>query len=153
MVKTRSTVSLNSLTEPPLIVPDASVVLAYILGETEYKAPVTLLFERAQLGDCQLFSPRLLLDELGNRLSRIHHFSIATITSSLQVYATVELTPPVVARAIQLVRSYSKVTWYDAVYHAVAIEYGGQFVTADRYYYSTTRQEGSIVFISDYSLG
>ena len=42
---------------------------------------------------------------------------------------------------------------YDSIFHAMAIERGGVFVTADRRHYAKTKQFGSVVLLADWQPG
>lgn len=136
--------------KPSLIIPDASVVLSYILNEPEYATKTALLFERSVTGENQLLAPPILHEEICNRLSRIADFSISSIQAALEAYAIIKLTPPVITQALELTRKFSKIVWYDAIYHSVALEYGGILITADKIYYQTAKNVGHILFIADY---
>lgn len=136
--------------KPLLIIPDASVVLAYMLNEPLHKAATTLLFRRIAEDHHQIIAPPVLHDEICNRLSRIPDFSIADITACLTAYTIVQLTPPVITQTLQLTRKFSKIVWYDAIYHSVAMAYGGTLITADHNYYKITKAEGNILFIAEY---
>lgn len=136
--------------KPTLIIPDASIVLGYILNEPEHQAKIELLFQRTQDEQHQLLAPALLHEELCNRLGRILNFSISEIQAALEAYPVIKLTPGVTTQALQLTRRFPKIAWYDAVYHATALEYGGTLITADKQYYTTAQKTGSIVFIAHY---
>ena len=52
---------------------------------------------------------------------------------------------------LDLTRRYG-VTFYDAAYHAHAIEKRGAFVTADERYVSRTREAGFVILLSEWAL-
>ena len=52
--------------------------------------------------------------------------------------------------ALQLTDRYG-VTFYDAVYHAIAIVQHGMFVTADTRYVKRAKEAGSVVVLSDWT--
>ncbi len=54
------------------------------------------------------------------------------------------------AKAFELMRKF-KVTFYDAVYHAVAINRSGTMLTADDIYFRKTSRTGHIALISNWS--
>lgn len=136
--------------KPPLFIVDASIILAYILEEPNYQPNITLLFERWQTGQCQFLSPTILQYELYNQLCRVDGFKYEEIYSIVDVYNMMDPPPPVTATTFDLMQEYKKISWYDATYHALAIEYGGTFLTADRNYYKATKKSGAIQFIADY---
>ena len=59
--------------------------------------------------------------------------------------------PAWLARVLDLTRRYG-VTFYDAAYHAHAIEMRGTFVTADERYVSRTREAGFVTRLSEWAL-
>lgn len=54
--------------------------------------------------------------------------------------------------ATKIMQKYPKVTFYDAVYHALAKAYDTCFITADRRYYEQTKEEGNIRLLEDLKL-
>lgn len=137
--------------EPGLIIPDASVVLAYILGEESYQVELGALFQRYYDGKIQFLSPSLIIHELSNRLGRIPDFPIQSIRETFNIITTIEPTSEVIMNTFGLIKKYSQAVWYDALYHATALTYDGVLITADSHYYEITKNEGNIQFIADYS--
>lgn len=52
--------------------------------------------------------------------------------------------------SFQLMRQYHGVSFYDASYHALAIQEKGTFLTADEKYFKKTHKEGHIMLLKDY---
>ncbi len=46
--------------------------------------------------------------------------------------------------ALRLMEQYSKISFYDASYHALAKAYNTDFITADERYYQITKKEGNV---------
>ncbi len=55
------------------------------------------------------------------------------------------------SKAFEIMKKFHKVSFYDASYHAMAIEKGMIFITADKKYYEKTKDLGSIMFLADYN--
>jgi len=47
-------------------------------------------------------------------------------------------------------KKYTKISFYDAAYHALALNTGGTFITADKKYYEKTKSEGNIMLLKNY---
>lgn len=54
------------------------------------------------------------------------------------------------ARAVAIMARFSKISFYDAVYHALALLVSGIFVTADKDYYKKTKSLGRVMLLKDY---
>ena len=52
--------------------------------------------------------------------------------------------------ASEIVQKYKGVSFYDAVYHAMAIIYAGTLITADEKYYKKTKALGHSMLLQDY---
>ncbi len=53
-------------------------------------------------------------------------------------------------KAFAIMKKFHKVSFYDASYHAMAIENGGIFLTADKKYYEKTKEIGSVMILTNY---
>lgn len=137
---------------PNLIVLDACILAKWILDEED--SPLALQiqadmnFERITVS-----VPDHCFTEILNTLVRkwpdlaLEFFSYLHMASIVQCRLTLEIA----STAIRLVKKYPKVTFYDAVYHALALQQKGVFVTADEEYFKLTRREGSIFLLKNYS--
>lgn len=65
-------------------------------------------------------------------------------------FDSVDLTVSLCRESFGLMKKH-KVSFYDAIYHAVAIKNKGLFVTADEVYYKKARPEGHIALLKDFS--
>jgi len=54
--------------------------------------------------------------------------------------------------AFEITNKYPKVSFYDAVYHALAKAYNTDFITADHRYYEQTKKEGNVKLLEDLKL-
>lgn len=52
--------------------------------------------------------------------------------------------------AFELMQKYPKISFYDALYHAIAIYEDCRFITADERYYETTKKEGHVTLLKNY---
>ncbi|MCX6552951.1 MAG: type II toxin-antitoxin system VapC family toxin [Acidobacteria bacterium] len=138
----------------PLFVPDASVLLKWVLASAD-EEDVARAFEiRAAWldGRCQLIVPSLWVFEVGNILT-LKRPRVAS--QLLAVLVACQLTEAdaarITGRACALCAKHG-VTFYDAAYHAAALEYGGTLVTADGRYAARTASSGSVVRLRDWTL-
>lgn len=120
-----------------IVTPDASVLLKWVLPESEERdtGAALALRDEALAGDLDLIVPQLWIYEVGNTLARRFPQSADALLSSLSDFGLVEarLDSRWRARTVALCAAYG-VTFYDAAYHAVALGRGGVFVTADERY-------------------
>jgi len=56
------------------------------------------------------------------------------------------------AKALELMKKF-KVTFYDAAYHAIALNQNGMFVTADTDYFRKTSKARHVLALRDYNPG
>lgn len=129
-----------------IVVPDASVLLKWVLPTTEEGRDSALqLREAAIAGEITLMVPPLWLYEVGNTLARRFPDQAAQLLDALVAFGLVEraATGTWRERALTLTREYG-VTFYDAAYHALALVEQGVFVTADSEYVERTQAAGAV---------
>ncbi len=136
------------------VVIDASVILKWVLPyETEeLMAEAYELRDRYGNGQLEIRLPTLWSYEIGNTINRLDSRHADDLIQDLMSCGFRErsLDKGLAARASKLCQKY-KVTFYDACYHAVALEAGGVFITADNQYISKARQAGGIVSLRDFT--
>lgn len=138
----------------PLVVPDASVILKWVLPSQDEPDLVTAIALRDAilLGDVDARVPTLWLYEVGNMLARRFPDRAAQILDVLSRFNLVSA--PRTSRwlkvALGLTRNYG-VTFYDAAYHAHAITRRGTFVTADEKYIERAGAAGALTRLADWS--
>ena len=120
-----------------LVVPDASVILKWVLppeNEPGVQEALAILDEFVA-GDIALALPSLWYFEVGNTVARLVPQQAGEYLEQLRRLRITEvgIDPSVERLALGYVQRFG-VTFYDAVYHAVASELGGILVTADRRY-------------------
>ena len=137
----------------PLVVPDASVLLKWVLpSEDEPDADKALLL-RAAIQDeaVDVLLPGLWLFEIGNTIARRFPTHASAWLSALMKFGLEEASPsqPWLAKTLELTRRY-EVSFYDAAYHALALIHKGFFVTADGRYVNRVTEPGSVIALSEW---
>lgn len=136
-----------------IYVPDASVILKWAFHgapDEEDQAVAIELLQRWTEGRCTILLPSLWVYEVGNIVGRKHNAGAEALMSLLIEYRFSEapMTESLCRRALRLMKRFD-VTFYDAVYHAVALEHGGTLVTADAAYRRKARTAGRIVLLKE----
>jgi predicted nucleic acid-binding protein len=127
-----------------ILVPDASVILKWVMGE-ERTDEAQVLLDGWLNQEHEFILPSLWMYEVGNVLGLKRPRDADHILSLLLDYhfSECKVTGELVRVTNELMREY-RVTFYDAVYHATAILQKGAMVTADRVYYEKTKKRGSV---------
>jgi predicted nucleic acid-binding protein len=119
---------------PALFVPDASVILKWVLDAEDEPghAAAHRLLERWQQGELGLAVPTLWVYEVGNVLCLKRPGDAAEALTALcdLGLAEVPLSSGLIQQAVALSTRHG-VTFYDAAYLAVAQERGAMLLTAD----------------------
>jgi predicted nucleic acid-binding protein len=134
-----------------LLVPDASVILKWVLKTDEADAEKALsLLSSWVAGEVEILLPSLWVYEVGNIVGRKNLQRSGEIMTLLLGYRFPEAKTdaPLVAATLEIMRTCN-VTFYDAAYHAVAISAGGSFVTADEVYFRKGEGLGHVVLLGD----
>jgi predicted nucleic acid-binding protein len=136
-----------------LFVPDASVILKWAFNSPdEEDADKALdILDRWLDGKCEFIMPKLWAFECGNVLGLKNPGNAEEIMGILLGYrfSECDLNKTVTSAALQIMRD-CKVSFYDAVYHAVALEHGGTLVTADSVYHRKARAKGHIMMLQGF---
>jgi predicted nucleic acid-binding protein len=139
----------------PLVVPDASVILKWVLpSDDEPDADKALVLRDAILEeDVRALVPALWIYEVGNTVARRFPVYAAAWLAALMKFELQESPPSLhwLGAALQLTERYG-VAFYDAAYHAIAIVQHGLFVTSDTRYVNRANEAGSVVMLSDWTL-
>lgn len=139
----------------PLYIVDASVILKWFFVEEDRDAHRAALSLRQDFfhQDISLEIPHYALAEtaniFGTYLSR--HETLFNL-STLFDYRFVEhpISLEMASLAVELMKKFPGVSFYDTGYHALALHHGGVFITADEKYYRKTHREGAIMLLKDY---
>jgi len=139
----------------PLFVPDASVILKWVLPPDHEEFVEQALAMRKSLlaGSATLAVPSLWYFEVGNTLARKYP---ETAQEQLRLLGRIGLTEYRCndrwhSAVFDLTRRYG-VTFYDASYHALAMVTGGYFVTADERHLARAENAGHILHLKEWSL-
>ena len=137
----------------PLVVPDASVLLKWVLpSQDEPGADRALVLRDAIVEETvRACVPSLWVYEVGNTLGRRFPAQARAWLGLMAKFALQEAprSEAWLQKTLELVSGLD-VTFYDAAYHAVALIQGGTFVTADTRYVSRARKLGAVEFIADW---
>ncbi|MGA8598417.1 MAG: type II toxin-antitoxin system VapC family toxin [Bryobacteraceae bacterium] len=137
----------------PLVVPDASVLLKWVLpSDDEPEADKALLLRTAIRDETvHALLPALWLYEVGNMIARRFPMHASGWLSALMKFGLEEASPsqPWLAKTLELTRRY-EVSFYDAAYHALAVIHKGLFVTADSRYVDRVAEPGSVIALSEW---
>ncbi|HAD04930.1 MAG: hypothetical protein A2091_07230 [Desulfuromonadales bacterium GWD2_61_12] len=137
-----------------LFVPDASVILKWAFRSAdEHDGDKALgLLSRWLAGECDLVLPSLWVYECGNVLGLKAPDVARDIMEVFLGYRFDEspMTANLSSATLRIMQE-CKVTFYDAVYHAVALEKGATLVTADAAYFCKAQKRGNIVLLENFS--
>jgi predicted nucleic acid-binding protein len=137
----------------PVLVPDASVLLKWVLESRDERDRDRALELRESwlAGYCEIVLPSLWFFEVGNILG-LKQPRLAPQLIQLLIEYRFEDAPveTIYESAFELMKRY-KVTFYDAAYHAVAITRHGTLITADDTYRRKTARAGCVEMLADWS--
>lgn len=136
----------------PLFIADASVLVKWAIREVPNLEEALLLRDNLIEGKVEMIVPVHCFPEVGNLLGREHRrialsFFTFLITSEILEYP---LNLNTLTIAFSLMGQYHGISFYDASYHALAIEQKGTFITADKKYFEKTKKEGRVMLLKDY---
>jgi predicted nucleic acid-binding protein len=136
-----------------LCITDASVILKWVFNtpaEVDSHKALILLNNWVK-GKCDLVLPSLWLYEVGNVIGRNIPDKAAEFMKMLIEYRIEEAPVTVsIAKLALSIMTDCGVTFYDAVYHAVALERKGTLVTADAAYLKKAGKLGNAVLLADF---
>jgi predicted nucleic acid-binding protein len=137
----------------PIVVPDASVLLKWVLPSEDEPDADNALQLRSAIVDSTVYAlvPPLWIYEVGNTIARRFPDHAQGWLSALMKFSLEEVpaSKPWLTKTIELVQLHD-VTFYDAAYHALAIVNGGTFVTADSRYATKAASSGSVVLVGNW---
>lgn len=137
----------------PLVVPDTSVILKWVLPAENEANSVQALRLRDALVDetVRLLVPTLWIFEAGNIIARQLPQTAERRLDALLKLGLEEAAPTTawVKKTLELAARYD-VTFYDAAYHSLAIIHGGELVTADERYLARASSAGGVVALADW---
>ena len=137
---------------PPLIVPDASVLLKWSLyfSDEEDREKALVLRNLWLAGQVRIVLPSLWIYEVGNILGLKQPDRARRL---LEIYIGYqfeeERVVDVLGAALDIMKA-AGATFYDAAYHSVALRHRGTYVTADRRYARRAMSVGRVVVLKDW---
>lgn len=136
-----------------LVVPDASVILKWVLPEEDepFHAQAGELRQQFSDNEVAFVVPSLWRFEIGNTLTRKYPQYALQDMQDLQDMGMSEPKPSQLwlEQACALAQEYS-VAFYDAAYHALAIVESGVFVTTDERYMRAVGHHQSLSHLADW---
>ena len=137
-----------------VIVPDASIILKWVLaGEDGVEEEKALEILHDWLAEkIQIILPPLWLYEVGNILGLKRPDQARELLEVLLDYRFEEaqITEKICGLALELMQEL-RVSFYDAIYHAIALNQKSIFVTADKRYFGKAVKKGQIKLLGSYS--
>ena len=135
------------------VVPDASVILKWVFKapEEDHAEEALLLLDQWVDGRINIIVPALWCFEVGNVLGLKSAGLAAEIMALLLEYKFEEQAiTDEICRLILSIMGDCKVTFYDAAYHAVALNCGATFITADEAYVRKASKLGQVALVKDW---
>ena len=138
-----------------LVVPDASVLLKWVLPEEgePWVGEALRLRDDFETGRADLLVPSLWYYEAGNVLA-LHYAESAADRLAVLVGLRLSIAEPNEmwrVKTLDLAKTHG-VTFYDASYHALAILHNGVFVTSDEKYLRKASAAGYILHLKNWPL-
>lgn len=137
----------------PLILPDTSTLLKWLVHESDLKNKSHRLREQHLNGEVDLLIPALTIWEINNFLGRNFDPDFAAaVFSTFQSYKIPKalLSLEETFLAFKIMKKCPKVSFYDTSYHALAISLNGTFLTADKKYFQKAKGFKHIKLLSKY---
>jgi len=136
-----------------IVIPDASVILKWVLpGNISPFQDQALSIRDAALSEkISLIVPPLWRYEVGNTLTRLvpdNALQLITLCESVGL-TEMKADDKWLEIAVDLV-SRSKVSFYDAAYHALAVTQSAVFVTADEKYVRKSKYSSHVCLLKDW---
>jgi len=137
-----------------IYVPDASVILKWVIDTPDEadRDSALMLLKSWVAGECEFLLPSLWIYEVGDILGRNIPVNAPEFMEMLIDYRIEEapLSAAIAGRTLAIMADCG-VTFYDAVYHAIALERRGTLVTADAGYLKKAGKLGNAVLLADFT--
>jgi len=135
-----------------LFIADASVFLKWCLEEEDDYEQANRFFHDLYIEAIRIHVPAHCFTEIENILALKAPVLTISFLSQLLMTPIVQhrLTLSLASLAFKLTQKYPRISFYDASYHALAIQEKGTFVTCDTRYFQATRKEGHIRLLRNY---
>ncbi len=137
------------------LVLDLSVLIKWFALEDDDLDAARLIESDFRAGKYEILMPIFYIWELNNYLSR--NFDSMTATSFYShfksySFTNFDLNLKISKIAFKITEKFSKISFYDASYHALAISEHATFVTCDKKYYEKTKKLGHIALLSEFHI-
>ncbi len=135
-----------------LYIVDASVMLKWFLkNENDVEIALRVRNDRV-LRKVDIAVPTHAFYEIMNTLGLKSPDEMLTCLSQLYLLRLnqYDLNLSLASTAQELMRKFKGVTFYDAAYHALALNLGGTFITADTKYFEKTKSAKHIKLLKNY---
>ena len=134
-----------------LLVPDASVLLKWVLRSDEDDGDRALALKAAWLaGACRIVVPTLWAFEVANVLGVKQPANADQLLDAMIGLRMPEESPAAYATTIFRLMRDHHVTAYDAAYHGLALVRGGTMITADRRYVKKAEGAGHVRLLDEW---
>lgn len=132
---------------------DASVILKWFLVEAEDQQGALDIKKDFERGKITIALPTHAFFEICNVLAfKKPVYALSAYSALLEMgFEEYALSVKVAAKVFDIVRKHPKISFYDAAYHALAMQLDAIFLTADLDYFKKTRQQGAIALAKDYA--
>ena len=136
-----------------IVIPDASVILKWVLPRniSPFQDQALAIRDAALADKISLIVPPLWRYEVGNTLTRLvpdNALQLIVLCESVGL-DEVKADNKWLGIAVDLVRQ-SKVSFYDAAYHALAVTQSAVFVTADEKYARKSKHSSHVCLLKDW---
>ena len=137
----------------PKYVIDASTAIKWVVDEKHSEVALKIRYFY-ELDLIYLLVPSVFFWEVLNTISRKKPEMAMPFLSEIKMADILEcrLSESQTLKSIELMQKYPKISFYDASYHALAIEEQGTFITADKKYYEIAKKEGHIQLLEDFKV-
>lgn len=138
----------------PFYIVDASVMLQWFFEEGELYQKEALFLQqdyvnkRISIGIPD-FCYAEILNFMGRKLSREKTLSYFSYLLLMQIHEF-SINLGVASYALEIMKEFPGVSFYDAAYHAIAFVENGVFITGDEQYFSKVQPKGKIMHLKDY---
>jgi len=132
-----------------VLVPDASIILKWVLDNERDQDKARKILSDWLNQEHEFILPSLWVYEVGNVLGLKRPKDSEKILGLLLEYEFQEclITKDLIHGAFSLMNAYPGITFYDAIYHALALQENGVMITADKAYFEKTKSRGNVQFI------
>lgn len=135
------------------IVLDTSVIIKWYALEEEGRANALKIASDYKDGKIEIVMPVFYLWEVNNYLSRYFKMESAySIYSNLKLlrFKEYELSHSLTKLSFQIIKKISGISFYDASFHALAIQENAILITCDEKYFHKTKKLGHIKLLKNY---